>query len=257
MPRFQNKTYAGPEEFTGFGESGGTLFKVTKNAAPELYALATQFPAAFSSALKTVGFFVRGEMKSALRKGGPKGVEWPELSRMHVYRRMDLLKAGKVNKVTGEWAHGRRFRLKSKLGHQRITGKERMMERWQGRGILRRSSAMGGRLVNAVRYKMMTPGRGDIGALNASTAQFLAAVQGGRRGSRGVFQFTGSQPVTPAMRRAMWAAGIPLSKDKKTIEQPERPLVAPVFNAVTPEIERLMIGKITETLARKGIDLVF
>lgn len=256
MPRFFNRTYDGPEDFTSFGDSGGTLFKISRNAAPEIYALAQKFPQAFTSALKSLGWFIRGELKGALVKGGPKGVQWPELSKMHIYRRMDLLKAG-VKDAAGRWQNGKRFRLKTRLGHQRISGKERMMERWRGRGILRRSAAMGGRLVNAVRYKMITPGRVDIGALNASTAQFLAAVQGGKRGSRGAFQFTGSQPVTPAMRRAMWAAGTPLSKDKKTIEQPERPLVAPVFNMVTPEIERLMIGKITETLSRKGIDLVF
>ena len=247
------KPYAGPESFTAF-KGDGTLFKISESAAPELHALAKRFPEAFSKALKSLGWFIRGEMKTALVKGGPAGAQWPELSKMHIYRRLDLLKAGQADALTGAWTHGRRFRLKKRLEGKTATGKERMMDRWQGRGITRGRSAMGGRLTNAIRYKTTGSGRVDIGALSPSAAMFLDAVQSGKRGSRGAFQFTGEQPVTPAMRRAFWAAGVPLAKETTVIKQDERPLVDPVFRTVTPEIERYMVGKITAALAKQGID---
>lgn len=126
---------------------------------------------------------------------------------MHQYRRMDMLKAGTWSR--GRWHHGRRFQLKRRLGYRRVSGRERLMERWRGRtrdGSLRGRAAMGGRLVNAMRYKMMNAKRVDVGAVTPSAARFLEAVQAGKRGTDNRFQYTGSQPVTPAMRRAFWAA---------------------------------------------------
>lgn len=125
------------------------------------------------------------------------------------------------------------------------------MERWRGRtrdGSLRGRAAMGGRLVNAMRYKMMNAKRVDVGAVTPSAARFLEAVQAGKRGTDNRFQYTGSQPVTPAMRRAFWAAGVPLGKDKTSLEQPERPLVEPVYRQCMPEVERLMLERIRERL---------
>ena len=125
------------------------------------------------------------------------------------------------------------------------------MERWRGRtrdGSLRGRAAMGGRLVNAMRYKMMNAKRVDVGAVTPSAAPFLEAVQAGKRGTDNRFQYTGSQPVTPAMRRAFWAAGVPLGKDKTSLEQPERPLVEPVYRQCMPEVERLMLERIRERL---------
>lgn len=249
MGRRYASSYAGPENFTPFTGSGA-FFRVTDTSAPELYALAKKFPAAFTKALKSMGWFIRGEMKSALRQGGPKGQTWQGLSRMHIYRRMDLLRAGQVDAVTGAWTHGRRFGLKKRLGHKKVGGKERMMDRWKGRGgDLRGRGSMGGRLVNAVRYKMLSAGRVDIGALSPSAAKYLEAVQGGKRGTRGVFQFAGTQRITPAMRRALWAAGIPISK-KGTLEQPTRPLVAPIYQMITPELESYMVAKIKAVMER-------
>ena len=50
------------------------------------------------------------------------------------------------------------------------------------------------------------------------------------------------------MRRAFWAAGVPLGKDTTTLEQPERPLVEPVYRQRMPEVERLMLERIRERL---------
>ena len=91
MGRAYKTSYAGPGRFTAFG---GTFCKIERSAAPELYALALRFPEAFSRALRHAGYLLRGELKAALRGSGGLRASWPELSRMHQYRRMDMLKAG-------------------------------------------------------------------------------------------------------------------------------------------------------------------
>lgn len=280
--RFSGRRYDGPEDFRAFdGEK--TFFKVEESAAPELYALAQRFPEAFSRALKSVGNALRLELRTALSKGGPDGVRWPELSRMHVYRRMDMLRAGKKNNA-GKWVHGKRFDLKKRVsgiafqlsdkerdrigaagsfsffrGKRRGTSYTRSgrlrgqsipnaFNRWQGRGITRGPNPMGGRLWNAIRYQMVNKARVDVGAVTPSAAAHLAAVQAGRRGSKGAFEFTGTQPVTPAMRRAFWAARVPLAKDTRELKQEPRPLVAPVYRAFSLRLESYLQVRIKEYL---------
>lgn len=281
--RFSGRRYDGPEDFRAF-DGENTFFRVEESAAPELYALAQRFPEAFSRALKSVGNALRLELRTALSKGGPDGVRWPELSRMHVYRRMDMLRAGKKSNA-GEWVHGKRFDLKKRVGGTtfQLSDKERdrigaagnfsffrgkrrgtsytrsgrlrgqsipnAFNRWQGRGITRGPNPMGGRLWNAIRYQMVNKARVDVGAVTPSAAAHLAAVQAGRRGSKGAFEFTGTQPVTPAMRRAFWAAGVPLAKDTRELKQEPRPLVAPVYRAFSPRLEAYIVGKIQGYLA--------
>ncbi|WP_302981741.1 hypothetical protein, partial [Bilophila wadsworthia] len=181
MGRAYKASYAGPERFTAFG---GTFCKIERSAAPELYAMAQAFPKEFSRALRFAGNLLRAELKAALRGSGGLRASWPELSRMHRYRRMDMLKAGTWSR--GRWHHGRRFQLKRRVGFKPVSGRERLMERWRGRtrdGSLRGRAAMGGRLVNAMRYKMMNAKRVDVGAVTPSAARFLEAVQAGRRGT--------------------------------------------------------------------------
>ena len=90
MGRAYKASYAGPERFTAFG---GTFCKIERSAAPELYAMAQAFPKEFSRALRFAGNLLRAELKAALRGSGGLRASWPELSRMHRYRRMDMLKA--------------------------------------------------------------------------------------------------------------------------------------------------------------------
>ena len=85
MGRAYKASYAGPERFTAFG---GTFCKIERSAAPELYALAQAFPKEFSRALRFAGNLLRAELKAALRGSGGLRASWPELSRMHRYRRM-------------------------------------------------------------------------------------------------------------------------------------------------------------------------
>ena len=73
-------------------------------------------------------------------------------------------------------------------------------------------------------------------------------MQAGRRGAKGAFEFARVQPVTPKMRRAFWAAGIPLAKSTRELRQEPRPLVAPVYQQVSPRLEAYIVGKIREYL---------
>lgn len=264
MPRQKSRKYNGIEEFTSLtggrvqpparqmsmlGE--GTFYKVLESAAPELYVMAQKFPKAFSRALKSAGYTLRTRLKRALgNSDDPIAAQWAERSRMHIYARMDLLKAGAVEKATGSWTHGRRFRLKRRIGYTWVSGNTRLMERWRGanRGSQRSRVAMGGKLKNAMRYTMINPMRVDVGAVTPSAAKYLEAVQAGRRGTRGIFQYRHSQPITPAMRRAFWAAGVPLKKGKTMLKQEERPLVVPVYQEFSPRLERYILDKIAQYL---------
>jgi len=255
--------YRGPENFTGFAGTGGTQFaRVTEDAAASLSALALAFPSEFNRAIRNLGYVVRGEIKRAMIAGGPGGTKWPALSLMHVYRRLDLLKAAGVNAETGKWEHGSRFALKSRVGGTVYTRRRNgqvvsrfsngqsipnAFARW-GKGLRRgglRGQPFGARMTNTIRYKHYPQQmRVRVGTLSPSTSRYLMAVQGGLRGSRGIFQFSGSQPITPDMRRAFWAAGVPLRKDKTTLQQPQRPLVEPVYRALEPQIPKLIEARV-------------
>lgn len=190
---------------------------------------------------------IRQELKLALMNGGSSiGQHWQELSLMHIYRRLDLLKQGRFGSwrpgsagKTDKGRHRRtRLTLKSRLGHKRQSGQENMMNRWpggrQGRN-LRNRNPMGGKLIGSIRYRV----RKDvlqIGAINPSSARSLQAVQTGARGSSVHRpELTGDQPVTPKMRRLFWMAGIPLKKETTRLRQPERPLIYPAFRKLEPK----------------------
>lgn len=279
--RFDNSRDTRPE---GFYSGTGTFFKIEQSAAPALYDLANTFPKAFSKALKSLGFSLKNLMQLGISTQGQSvGQQWAALSMMQKYRRMDVLKTGGVDD-SGRWGgHTRQFGMKSKDGFNTyqlsnrdlaavsalgsfsyISGKKRRGKTYSARGRLlgqqqsipnaifrwaggnMRTKPYGGNMRKAIRYKMQNDFRVDIGAVSASAALFLNALQSGGRGSKGLFQFTGEQPVTPAMRRAFWAAGVPLSKNKTVIEQKPRPLIAPLYQQFSPKIVGFISAKIQQ-----------
>ncbi|WMW64396.1 hypothetical protein [Nitratidesulfovibrio liaohensis] len=253
-----------------------TLFRVDDEAAPYMAWLAKEFPKEFPRALRHAAYLLQQDLRRTLRQeSSAPGTSWPELSRMHVFRRMDLLKAGYADADTGKWTHGQRFSLKQRYGgvgyagRRKVKGKGRgsrlaamrasgasrqsipdAFNRWKGRGITRSRNPMGGRLQNAMRYKYYDDTmRVQIGALSRSASGFLVAVQAGRRGTRGVFQFEGNQPITPTMRRAFWAAGVPLAKSTHALEQPQRPLVGNVYRKWQPQIPGIIEQRVADIVA--------
>ena len=52
------------------------------------------------------------------------------------------------------------------------------------------------------------------------------------------------------MRRAFWAAGVPLAKGKTMLNQPERLLVSPVYKAFEPKIKGIIEEKVLYIIER-------
>lgn len=278
--KFDSSRDMRPEGFASASITG-TFFKIEDSCAQGLYDLANTFPNAFSRALKSLGYTLKNVMQQTIStQGRNTGQEWAALSMMQKYRRIDLLKTGGVND-SGRWGgHTRQYGVMSKYGQEtyqlperdmaslgaagsfsylrgrrrgksfsrggRLLGQQQSIPnaffRWRGGNM--RTNPYGGNMRKAIRYKMQNDFRVDIGAVSASAARFLSALQSGRRGSKGIFQFTGEQPVTPAMRRAFWAAGVPLSKNKTVIEQKTRPLIEPVYRQVEPQLVDFISTKI-------------
>lgn len=219
---------------------------------PYLQNLALQFPREFPRALRNAAWLLRQEILRAMERGSTPAGRLDPLSKMHMYRRMELLKMGMG--TDDGWKNGSRFRLKKKLGYNKVKGTERLMERWRGdvrKGNIRESTPMSGKIKSVIKTKAKGNLTFVVGAQNPVAMRWLEAAQAGRRGSKGVFQYLSRQPITPAMRRAFWAAGIPLKKGKQYLEQPERSMLTPVYRAFAQKLPDLLCARIEAIVAAK------
>ena len=207
----------------------GTLVRIDDQAAPALARLYRQFPVAFLRFLSWLGAEIRGEIQRAMENDGPEGQAWPERARMTRLSRMGILKQGRAAKRLDRWTRSKK--LSRSVFDPDAGG--------------RASRNTFGRLKGAVRYRL-DRGRTvlQIGWLNASAARAGRAVATGSRGTARQFQFHGRQPVTPQMRKAFWAAGVPLAADTRFIGQEERPLIKPVYDQYAPRILPLAEARI-------------
>lgn len=188
--------------------------------------LARDFPVELRRALKGVGFQLRRKIQANIRAGGPPGKKWQRTSRIHRYQRLELLKGGKSVSL-------------KKIGRKReafYAGKGQYapdaMTRWKGGP--KRSEFPMQKMVGGIRYRMESGGNGVlIGGLNPSMDRYLRSVQVGgiMEGQSKYPSKTGTQTITPAMRRLFFAAGIPLKKGRRSLSMPPRPLIRPVFEA--------------------------
>ena len=223
----------------------GTFVKIESDAAPLLYDLAQTFPKAFSRSLKSLGFTLKNVMQDVISSQGSKaGQNWADLSLMQKYKRMDLLKThGGTEKVV---INRKRGKSGSKAwASSKGQSVPNAFNRW---GKRKNAAPYGKKMRNAIRYKMQNDFRVDIGGISASASRFLNALQSGKRGSKGALEHTGQQPITPAMRRAFWALGIPISKNTTQLEQQPRQLIQPVFQHVSPQIEGFILSKLQKYL---------
>lgn len=228
--------------------TGDTVF-IDDEAGPYLRSLAGRFPEEYPRALRNAAWELRHEILRAMRRGTTPDGKLDQISKMHMYHRMELLKQG-IGTDDG-WKNGARFRLKKKLGYRKARGTERLMDRWRGdtrKGNIRNELPMQGKILRTITTKAKGKLVFWVGAQNPVAMRWLEAAQGGRRGSRGVFQYLGQQPITPAMRRAFWAAGIPLRKDKTHIEQPERSVLTPVYRAFSKKLPEIMDARVKAIL---------
>lgn len=239
-------------DFTSLGNSYH-LVRLDDAAYSYLQQLERSFPEEFPRALRNVAYTLRGKVKSAIYRGGVPGMpKWPEITRMRQYRRMEMLAhagSGLFPSVTKLLKPKRTSKRRKKLIEQGVLAETPLMDRWKknfrGAGKVRAFGSLGG----VVRYKLDKGNmRVMIGFMTPSTASFAEAVMGARKGAVGTFSHTGRQFITQKMRKAFFAAGVPLSKDKHYLEQAERPLVAPVWRSMEPDLEKMIAERIVKIL---------
>ena len=237
------RTY-GPDEHHA-NDEGAVLFSIKEDASDALHRLADRFPEAIDDALRRLGGHTRKRIQAAMFAGSENEFGWPGLSEMREYRAFHRFKKGetprnsyrgrrKKNPATGQWfSPGLIQRTKSRKNYPDLYGK----------------------LSPAIRFfKPRNKQQVSIGALTFWSSRFLSAVQEGKRGSKGAFQYAGIQRVTPAMRRALWAAGFPLSADTTVIGQEPRPLIEPVFKSMEPRIADYLLRGALDYLAANGVE---
>lgn len=213
-----------------------TVYSLGENAAPELLALAKRFPAVLNKAMFMLGGHVRKAIRAAIEDGGVGSGTFAGLSEMRRYR-TNTVQFGR---------HSARRDWKKDGAFQNLKKENGLLDAWKQRD---NGSKLFGKVARAISFNKpdKTP-HVSIGALSASGARFLSAVQSGARGDKGAFQFSGRQAVTPRMRRAMFAAGFPLKSGTTVIEQEERPLIPNVFRAMSPDFETYIMTRISNIL---------
>jgi hypothetical protein len=210
---------------------GNTLVRMDGDAGPFMHWLAETFPKEFDRAVRSQGYWLAGQIKTAMRSGGKTiGQRWADRSLISVYRPIERGQRGLIKKswkrkklrnagsLSAALTTGNPYRRLGRPGHKQAFGSGKMI----GRGGVR---------YNYNPQKMQL----TVGFLGR-TAPFAKMLQGGLLGGAGSFPFKRRQPVTPAMRRMFWAAGIPIAKETKFIENEPRPLVAPLFAQKENEI---------------------
>lgn len=206
---------------------GSTILRVDDEATPWLRYLATTFPNELGRALGYLGSQLRQRIKETIYAGGPLGQEWQSLADMTAKNSMQALLRNEWLPASGRWSKSKPRKASRKGGDMPYATK----------------------LQQAVRYSLDKQRLLlQVGWVSGSAGKFGRAVQGGLRGAKNSFSFAGRQPITEKMRRAFWAAGVPLSKSKRVLEQPERPLVRPVFFQVRPVLQEVLETRVLSYL---------
>ncbi|MFI3270572.1 MAG: hypothetical protein R3Y11_00480 [Pseudomonadota bacterium] len=240
--------------------ANNTLFRIEDDSTEYLLSLARRFPTEFNKALASLGYNLRLNMLAAMKNNG-KSLGLEPLSTMRQYRRMELGKKAAAGNLSGKGANAFELKKGPKKSTQSIPNalKRYRSARSYANG---NEKTIGGQIAQVVRYNVdKSQMRVDIGTLTTYASKFFAAVQGGERGGKGSFPFAGTQPVTPKMRRAFWAAGVPLARTTMSIKQPERPIVSNVYKNNQAWIREFLINKVYKIVSdkqkSKGINYLF
>lgn len=248
-------------------------FSVEDDAGPYLQELVKEFPKEYSRALRHVAWLVTRRLKAVMRSGTLNKRPLPPHSKITQHGRIERLKSGTLRNlkkrvgwvqyeltekqkaalgridgaftmISGKYSLGRPYNVHGKLTRKKQYIPDAFL-RW-GKPT-RQESGLAPRMARFIRYKKISPLAVAIGAQNSTTARYLEAIQAGKRGSRGVFEYLGRQKVTPAMRRMFFAAGIPLRKNAE-LQQKPRPFVREVFDTIQPELSDLITDRIKAAL---------
>lgn len=226
------RAFSGIRNFASFTGTRGVSFTVVSDASVDLQQMAEEYPEFMTRALRHLAYRVKMELDTAVRSGGVAGEKWPERSRMHIYRRMDNMRrrndAGLRLKQAGK-KRTKDMPIPDAFNRWRMDGGSRKM---------RARGAMQGRLQQGIRFQQSGGMRFDVGALNPRVAQLLGIAQEGR-----------ATQITAKMRKAFWAAGVPLSKNKTSIKQPARDLVNAVYEKMEPYFEDIIMTRMESYIA--------
>lgn len=251
MPRFKHDTHDAGDMSTFAPISGSTeLIRIEGDAGAYLQRMAKIFPDELNRALRSLGYHLRQEIHSAMRNDGiPTGTRWRRISLMREFRRMERAKEIGWRNIKNEqsFALKKLSKKRQRLEQEGQAFQKSFFNRWkQPAGGSNRKKVFGG-VAQAIRYKHDKKNmRVFVGFITPSASAFAEAVQGGSRGAKGSFHFRGRQPVTDKMRKAFWAAGVPIGKDTRYLEQKERPLIEPIFRMVQPNIQRILEERIRQ-----------
>jgi hypothetical protein len=172
--------------------------KIVNTATPFFERIAHESPREFRRALKSAGWWLRGEIKSGIRASAPGGQPYTHFSSITTER---LLRK-----------KGQRKRVHRPMG----------------------------RLYSATIYRYYGDSMRVIVGWVTRSAERVGLKQ----------EHGHTTEITPRMRRFFWAAGIPLSKHKKTLAIPKRPTIDPEYQAKAPKVPGYMARKIDEYFER-------
>lgn len=184
--------------YTVYGAGGETIMRIDDGTSPYLESLAIRFPDLTDRALRHMAWWLRGVVKGEMRAGAPAGRRWKPTATISKFR---VLEAFKRTRKAGNYASLSRPK-KGAAFHPEA-----------------------GALTNAVGYEHKTQMQVAVGWLSRSAVRLGVRFQGGQ-----------NTAVTNKMRLLYMAAGVQLRAGKTVINQPARPVFAPIFNARRQEI---------------------
>lgn len=219
----------------GLGGSGKTFFQIDPAVMRELQEASKMLGISFEKALKGVGYELYGMAKQGIRTQG-KSLDYAwarkkQTKRFDRYWRLVQGNDGNLTRV--EQKPISQYRSKYKDSEKSIES---------------------GELFGKVRRALCYEQKGlkvRVGAVSKQARPFLAAVQAGKRGDKYKFQYRNNQPITPKMRRLFFAMGIPLPKSKRTLQQPKRPLIYPLYRKTYPHLKEMVVKRMKHELTRK------
>lgn len=230
----ENKSAPKTYENFGLGGSGKTFFYIDPALLKELQKTSERVGISFEKALRGVGY--------ELHQMAKKGISTQGRSVGYAWGRKKSIKRRERYWYFAKGANGGEMRSGKPLSKVRSCYKsEKSLETGQLFGGVR----------PALRYRQEGL-KVTMGAASKSAAAYFAAVQGGMRGNKYRFQYRNNQPITPKMRRLFFAMGIPLPKEKRTLQQAKRPLIYPVYRKAFPHFREMIVKRMQHELDRKN-----
>ena len=207
-------------------------FFLDDDAQKYLDSLARSFPKEMQRTVQGVGFQMRRVLQKYMRKESVPGKKWKQLSRLQTQIR--AMQGRTSYSLKQALLKDKDFRFKGKTTPGKALKK----------------------LVPPMRYVMEKSGYGVlIGGVHPGVDKYVRAVQLGGilRGNSNMPTSGGPQTITPKMRRLFYAAGIFFKKGKTTINQPQRTLIRPVFEAHQNHIYRYVMLSVKNYVEKTGL----